>query len=398
MELAHPLTEPGGLPLPPAVVATLALCVVAAAWRVPVPLGPVDQAVERARSVRADEDRLPPAMLATRALGVALLALAIAAGRFGDDSELRNIAPVLVVGAGWPLLVLASAVLGDVWRWLDPFDSLARLIAPAGAPDPEPDVRWAALPALVWAGYLSLPLAPLAPRSVGALVAVYTIATLAGCLAVGRRRWLGRVEFVGITAGLVARLPRGRRSRELLPRGADLLLGTLAGGLVFDVLRISDLWGSLGSSSLRTLWSVLGLLGCAALAVGVVRVLEVRGTRLQAPGTATAALVPVTVAVVLAVAMARNRLTTSVQLLAARISDPFGQGWDLFGTAELGLVPSPFGGTEGLVIAQVVVLVAGAVAAVVVARRRSRDPRRQGPAVGVAAVVCGAAILAVTAV
>lgn len=398
MELAHPLTEPGGLPLPPAVVATLALCVVAAVWRVPVPLGPVDPAAVTARVAHPREDRLSSTMLATRVLGVALLALAIAAGRLGDDRELRNIAPVLVAGAGWPLLVLASAVFGDVWRWLDPFDSLARLVAPAGEPGPEPDVRGAAVPALVFAGYFSLTLAPLAPRSVGALVAVYTIVTLAGCLAVGRRRWLNEVEFVGIALGLIARLPRGRLAREPLPRGADLLLGTLAGGLAFDVLRISDLWGSLGSSSLGTLWSVLGLLGCAALAVGVVRVLEARSTRVGAPGAATAALVPVTVSVVVAVAMARNRLTTSVQLLAARISDPFGQGWDLFGTADLGLVPQPFGGTEGLVTAQVVVLVVGAVAAVVIARRSSGDPRRQGPAVGVASVLCGATILAVTAV
>jgi hypothetical protein len=294
-------------------------------------------------------------------------------------------------------------VFGDVWRWLDPFDSLARLIAPGSRPtdelDAAPDVRAASVPALVWVAYLSLSTAPLAPRSVGALLAVYTIVTLAGCLAVGRRRWLGDVEFVGITAALVARIPRGRLAREPLPRGADLLLAVLTGGLAFDVLRISDLWwGDLLDPDLRMVWQITGLLVTVTVTVAVARAFAGLAARVRAPGTATAALVPVTVAVVVAVAMTRNRLTTSVQLLAARISDPFGHGWNLFGTAELGLAAAPFGGVEGLVVAQVVVLLVGAIAAVVIARRSSRDLRRQSPAVGVAAVVCGAAILVVTAV
>lgn len=398
MELAHPLTEPGGLPVPPAVVATVALCALAAIWRVPVPLGPPRGATACDAVVGPREDRLAPVMLATRALGVVLLLVAIAAGRLGSDRELENLAPILVVGAGWPVLVLASALFGDVWRWLDPFDTLARLIAPAGqAEEPPGDVRWAIPAALVWVGYLTLPTQPLAPRNVGALLALYTIATLAGCLAVGRRRWLARAEVIGVTSALVGRLRRGRLQPGALPRGAGTLLAVLAGGLIFDLLRISSLWPSFAFGRFAVLWLLLGLLGCAAIAAGVVRLAEGRAATVGAPGLAAIAAVPVAVGVVLAAALARSRLLTSVQLVVSRISDPFGFGWNVFGTADVGLVGRPLSVAE-LVSLQVAVLVIGGIAGVVVARRRTDDRRRQGPAVAVACVLCGATILAVTAV
>jgi len=398
MELAHPLTEPGGLPVPPAVVATVALCALAAIWRVPVSLGPSGGATAYEAVTGPREDRLAPAMLATRALGVVLLVVAIAAGRFGSDRELENLAPVLVVGAGWPLLILVSALFGDVWRWLDPFDTLARLIAPAGGADAPPgDVRWAIPVALAWTGYLSLPLQPLAPRTVGGLLALYTIATLAGCLAVGRRRWLARGELFGVTASLVSRLKRHRLQPQALPRGAGTLLAVLAGGLLFDLLLISDLWPSFLFGRFTLLWLVLGLLGCAALAAGVVRLAEGRAAKVGAPGLAAVAAVPVAVGVVLAAALARNRLLTSVQVLVSRVSDPFGFGWNLFGTADVGLVGRPLSVAK-LVSLQVAVLVLGGIVGIVVARRRTDDRRRQGPAVAVACVLCGAGILVVTAV
>ncbi|MBA2529207.1 MAG: hypothetical protein H0V19_04480, partial [Euzebyales bacterium] len=101
--LAHPLTEPGGLPLPPAVVSTVAVCAVVAAARVspgkPLPADAVTPAPV--------DDRLSPAQAATRAVALALFALAIAAGRLGNPDEVNNIAPSLVVGFAWPVLVAA---------------------------------------------------------------------------------------------------------------------------------------------------------------------------------------------------------------------------------------------------------------------------------------------------
>lgn len=432
--LAHPLTEPGGLPLPPVVVATAALLLVAAVWRAPVPLTVVGaEAAGPSAEPRAASGRRHALWVVTRSLGLGLLVLAIVAGRLGRDRELVNIAPVLTIGAGWPLMVLASLLLGRVWPWLDPWDTLARLVAPVGAADkkdsaddgtrpdevrledirPEDamredaaredeeasagDVRLAVPAALTWVAYLTVLPAPLTPRTVGAALALYTIVMVGGCLAVGRRRWLDRAEVFGVLFSMLARARAGGLARWVPPRGADLVLGVLGGGLLFGVLRQSQLWGSLNVIPAALPAAIVGLLGCAGLGVAVLRLLDRRAGRVGAPSAATAAAVPVVAAVALAVGLARNRLFTSVQLLVQRASDPFGSGWDLFGTADLGIVPAPVG-LVGLVVLQVVVLVAGAVAGVIVARRRVGDRRGQGPAVAAACVLCACGILSVTAI
>lgn len=117
--LAHPLLDPGGLAIPPAAAAVVAMVVVALAARLwPGPAGRA-AAPEPPPSSFSWTGTLSPLQVATRALAVGLLLLAIAAGRAGSEGQLENVAPALVVGAGWPLLLLGSAVLGPVWRWAD---------------------------------------------------------------------------------------------------------------------------------------------------------------------------------------------------------------------------------------------------------------------------------------
>lgn len=185
MILGHPLTEPFQLPVSPLVSAwlcTLAVVVVAFAW----------PARGRAREpVSADETAswaggLSPARLATRVVAVALLILCIAAGRLGTDDQLENVAPALVVGVAWPVLVLVSALAGPIWRWVDPWDTVARS---ARAEDAESATVWpAALVALPWVWYLSAYNETLEPRSVGAALAVYSLFTIAGASPTGPRR------------------------------------------------------------------------------------------------------------------------------------------------------------------------------------------------------------------
>ena len=95
------------------------------------------------------------------------------------------------------------------------------------------------------------------------------------------------------------------------------------------------------------------------------------------------AAVPAVAGIVLAVAMDRNRLFTSVQLLPELLGDPFGRGWDLLGTAGSGLDPTPLG-VRGLLAAQLAVLLAGHVAGAVVIARRTAPRARLPAAVGLA--------------
>jgi hypothetical protein len=95
-----------------------------------------------------------------------------------------------------------------------------------------------------------------------------------------------------------------------------------------------------------------------------------------------------------AVAMDFNRLFTSVQLLPRLLGDPFGKGWDPFGTSGAGLDPAPLG-TTGLSISQLAVLMAAhVVGAIALARGVPRGDR--GPGAVALTILAAASVIAIT--
>lgn len=390
--LAHPLTQPFNLPFSPLVAAWLeagAVLLVALGWPQPDPPAPEEEPELRTASWAA---RLSISEMVVRVVAVALLGLTIVAGRVGENDELENLAPALVVGAAWPLLVLASVSFGPVWRWTDPWDGVARALV-RGEPGGRPGHVWpAAMLALPWVWYLSAYADTLEPRSVGAFLALYTLLTVAGCLATDRHRWLSTAEPLGIVLSWMALLPRRRLSAWSPPRGAEALLGVLAGGVLFGAVRRSQLWGSLNTVEGALLVATVGLLvACAAVAALLFLTAELADRSGARPAVAQAA-VPAVAAIVVAVAMDRNRLFTSVQLLPGLLGDPFGRGWDLFGPAAAGLNPDPLG-TRGLLLAQLAVLLAGHLAGAVVLARRVRRAAR-GPAAVALSMLAYASVIA----
>jgi hypothetical protein len=394
--LAHPLTPSTALPVPPLVLTVAAVAVAGVLAR----LAPVGRAGREADAAPVRPwvlaEQLPPAVLAARVVGVALLVLAVAAGRLGAPDQLDNLAPALIVGLGWPLLVLACALLGDVWGWLDPWDSLARVVAPAGDDDAGGggDVRWALPGALAWVWYLAAFPATLEPRAVGAALAVYTIATLAACLSVGRLRWLTRGEVFGILFAWLALLPRRRLRAWTPPRGAAALLGVLAGGLVFAEVRTSPLWGVRNAAPGALLQASVALAACALLGATLLVAGERWARARGASGSVTAAAVPLVGGIAVALSLTSSRLFTSLQVLPGVATDPFGRGWDPLGVADTRIDPNPLG-AAGLVFAQVAVLVLAAAAGAVVGRRRG--PGALGAVLTVVGSLLGVAVLLVTA-
>ena len=389
--LAHPLTEPFQLPLSPLAAATAgAALVFLVAMAVP---RKADSSEEEVRPVTSWAGSLTPAQVVTRALAVALLALAVAAGRLGADEELDNLAPALVVGVLWPLLALVSVAAGPIWRWVDPWDGIARVLTRERAPAGAGAVWPAVLPAIGWAWYLGAYNDTLDPRAVGAALAVYTLFTLAGSVALGRARWLSSAEPFGILLSWLALFPRRRLASWRPPRGADVLLGVFIGGILFGAVRRSELWGGLNTAGLAELYAALGVLLFSAAAAGLLVLLRLTLEPLGARSAAAQSVLPAVAGIVIAVALDRNRLTTSVQLLPELFSDPFGRGWALFGVERVQLDPAPLG-TEGLLWAQLGVLLAGFLAgAVVLARRLGRGDRP--PSALLLAVLASAAVIAV---
>jgi hypothetical protein len=280
---------------------------------------------------------------------------------------------------------------------VDPWDALARVAgrrASGGQADETvsatEDVWPAVIPALLWVWYLSVFPESLDPRSVGAALAVYTVVTVAGCLAFGRRWWLSRVEVFGLLFGWTARLARGLLTSWRPPVGADVVLGVLAGGLLFGALRRTSLWGALNVGPLALLYATAGLVASCALVGGLLWGLGRWSDRLGASGAVTAATVPAVASMAVAFALARNRLFTSLQLLPALASDPFGLGWNLFGTADWGLNPDPLGHV-GLPLLQIGVLLAGHVAGAWVLARRVELPERRAGTATLGVLVASAA-------
>jgi hypothetical protein len=336
---------------------------------------------------------LDPPRAAGRMVGFILLVLAVVAGRLGSTQELRNVLPPLMVGAAWPLMVLLSVTLGPVWRWLDPWDGSARLVARDSPREDGSSVHLAAISALVLVWYLGVYPLPLAPRSVGLVLGAYALAMVGGCLALGRRSWLSRTEVFGLFFGWLARLPRGGLGRWNPPRGTEMVLGVIAGGLLFGAIRRTDLWGALNAVPGALAWATLGLVASCSVAAGVVVALARRGDRAGTPdgpediGASVAwATVPMVGAIAVAVAMARSRLFTSLSLVPRAISDPLGRGWDLFGTANSPVSPPLAEPT--LAAVQLGVLLAGVAAAIFLLARLEPRNRIWGT-LAVAFLACG---------
>ena len=391
MTLAHPVTEAFRLPVSPVVAAGVSAVVIfaiALVW--PQRREPLE---DRPRSPLASwESGLSPLQVVTRVIAVVLLLVAIAAGRLGVEDELDNLAPALIVGAAWPLLVLASCLV-PIWRWSDPWDAAVRPFDGIDRAGPSDDVRLGALLVLPWVWYFSAFRDPLAPRSVGAALGLYTIVTLAGALAAGRVRWLSTAEPLGITLSWLARLPRGRLVDWDPPRGAEALLGCLAGGVLFGAVRRSELWGELNSVPEAQLLATFGVLVSCLIVVGLLYGTRWAVTIPESRPLLVRGLVPAVAGIIVAVALDSNRLFTSVQLLPGLLGDPFGWGWDVLGEGTEGLDPAPLG-ESGLLWTQLGVLLAGfAAGGIVIARRASRRARQ--PAAALLGILVAISVIAI---
>jgi hypothetical protein len=383
--VGHPFTEAVVLPIAPIAVAGLAACCIVAAASFGSAAAPGDGDLVRVRS-----GALGRLDVALRTVAAGLLLLAVVAGRVGTTAPSRNLAPTLLLALGFPVLVLLSGALGPLWRRIDPLDGVARLLrAPEG--EAPPSVWPAVLPALLGVGYLAAFPDGLRPRTLAAVVLGYVLLTAAGCLALGRVRWLGGAEPLGLLLTWVGGLRRRRLSGWAPPAGAGALLGVVAGGLVFGLLRGTSLYVTAAFAVGTRAADILGV-GLLAAAGGAVVWL---GERLRGGGAATAAVVPVTAALVLAHALSGGRLLLALQLLPGLLVDPLGRGWSLAGIAQAAPRPIPIDAVALVLVQLGLVVGAGLVGARIIRTRTAGRGRIAAP-VGVVLVLVMGGVLGVT--
>jgi hypothetical protein len=252
------------------------------------------------------------------------------------------------------------------------------------------------VPAGLFVWYLGAHPTPYSPRSLGLALALYSVVTVAGCLAIGRKRWLSGGEIFGLLFSWSALVRRGLATRWTPPRGSGAVLGVVAGGLVFATIARSDLWGRLAVSPLATLYATLGFLVVAGGFAAALWWLD-RGEGAGA-GSASVASVPAVVGLALALSMHRDILLTSISLLPRLAADPLGGGGDLLVRGPLlGLCPDDVVNCVPRVAVQTAVILAGSILGGIVLARRVPSPADRQPGMAALCLIVAGGIVAITA-
>ena len=324
----------------------------------------------------------PVVLSVLKLIAAGVFVLTVTAGFCGSQDPYRNIAPTLVWIIWWVGLAIFSAFVGNIWAVVNPwrilFDWADRvyraLTARAGLalrlPYPEAFGVWPAVGLLLAVSWTELVFpSPAVPANIAWLALGYSLLTWAGMALFGSETWTERGEVFAVFFSLFARLAPTEASIDkrsgigglaLRPFAAGLLANTptsastvalvllVLSSVLYDGLLTTPEWalaeqqlvrlmpslGELASVVVRTgaLVAFWALFLAAYLAVSAIMSMAAghRSLRDIARGFALT-LVPIAVAYHLAHYLAY--LLTQGQYVVPLASDPFGYGWDLFGTA-----------------------------------------------------------------
>ena len=351
------------------------------------------------------------------ALGVGAFAVILWAGFAGSQTATANLAPTAIFVLAWVGIPFASVLFGDVFAALSPWRAVGRGVGWAagrlagGLPSPieypERLGRWPAAGGLllfawielVWTGRES-------PSSLAAVALAYAVVMLVGMSCFGVEKWTRNADAFGVAFGLFALLAplewSNRRCRLRWPvvgalrmpeaAGSAAVLVVLIGSTTFDGFSQGGVWtGATGlAQRLTDAFGAIGLGPEAAVNAGytvglLLVVIVVAGLyRLAVIGMARAGggdpdadrlslsfahtLIPIAFAYL--VAHYFSLLAFQGQATAFLVSDPLGNGWDLFGTAsatiDYGILSA-----NAIWYVQVGALVLGHVAALALAHDRA---------------------------
>ena len=330
-----------------------------------------------------------------RAVGLVLLAVVFWAAVAGPASATDNLAPVFVYVVFWVGLTFVCALVGDLYRAMNPFMVLAAPL-PAVRGEPADEYRlghWPAAGLLLAFVWLELVYPDRSdPTMLAVAILAYTGIVMAGAARWGRP-WLREGEAFSAYFGLLAHMApvyadaEGRlRLRPPLsglatlePRpGTEAVVLVALGSTSFDGISRSQLWLDVISgldkwplAAVATM-GLLGTIGFVTLAYFGSMRMAARLAPDRDTGRLAAAFIHSLIPIVFAYAVAHyfSFLMFEGQGALAAASDPFGRGWDLFGTADRA-IDFAVVSTTTIAWVQVAAIVAGHVAGVVLAHDRA---------------------------
>lgn len=341
------------------------------------------------------------ALQVVRVAMLALFALTLASAWFGIDSVAVNLAPTAFYVTFWVGMQIASAVFGDVWRTINPIATIATGFDRLARRDPmesRATGRWAShWPAVVGlSAFLWLELAYFEPGSVpavGIFLGVYTAGLLAGGLVFGAG-WIRTADGFAVLFELLGALSPLFRDDEghlrwrvpgsglatVVPRDGTLaLILVLLGGTTFDGVSRTQVWKDVVGTSREWQLTITNTVGLA-LVVGTVAVLFLVASRAVSRLAGddethanlswrwAASLIPIVLAY--SIAHYFSLLVFEGQAFVALLSDPFGHGWDWFGTADR-LIDYTVVSPNQIAYVQVAAVVIGHVVGVITAHDRA---------------------------
>jgi len=313
--------------------------------------------------------------LALRLLSLLLFAVAVAAGFWGNQNPYQNIAPTLFWVIGWVGLAYVSAFIGNLWPLINPwrtvFDAAASLCRLGRGRDlaprrlyPEKAGVWPAFVLLLAFSWIELVYpSPALPAHIAWIAVAYSLLTWTGMVVYGAETWLRHGELFTVIYGVLARFAptEGNGRLALRPFAAGLLdeqpasksmtafVLLILSTVLYDGVLSTPEWndlemrvaglvsahGDLASIAIRTLGLAMAWALFFGAYVGVSAIMSVAVTPHRSTwGLARSfafTLVPIAIAYHLAHYFVY--LLVQGQYVVPLLSDPFGVGWNLFGTA-----------------------------------------------------------------
>ncbi len=158
------------------------------------------------------------------ALGVFLLGVTVWSGLNGTEAPDRNFSVTFIFVTAWLGLVVLSVFFGDVFRAFNPWRAIARLVggvfkliagqsAPAPLAYPERLGRWPAVAGIVAFGWLELVYGQggfqtvgLTPHTTAVAALAYSAYTFVAMILFGTEKWLARGEAFSVYFGMFSTL------------------------------------------------------------------------------------------------------------------------------------------------------------------------------------------------
>lgn len=299
----------------------------------------------------------------------------------------------------WVGLVPLSLLLGQFWRATNPLRTLHRGLCAIARIDPQrgllalprPVGVWPAAVGVVGFGWLEL-VQP--DRTTLAVLRVWALAWLVSMIigaVVFGSRWIAAADPFEAYATSIAQLSPWRRVGEQLrlvnplaglnawraPPGSAALVAALLGSTAFDSFANTSWWiQTVQNSDVRpTTWGSIGLvvmivivLLSFSLAAAWMGRYGDRPPR-DYPRLMAGSLVPIVIGY--AIAHYATLFVVEGQRTAISFSDPLGRGWNVFGSAEMGVNSAIFAFPSAIAVVQLAAIVGGHVLGIVVAHEKA---------------------------